>query len=119
MHELRPLPATSVIRDQRVVTETWLHLNDDAPLPERGNITVSTARLARDADALLAHDGELGLRLRGDQDPSDAAIALEHPEKFALIVIEITSFVDGRYFSLARLLRQRFGFEGYQVEAKR
>ena len=105
-------PPRQIIRDMQLVDDTWLHVADDAPLPEHGDLTVSIARLGHEQQRLLAREGKLGLRMGVDQDPADAALALLHPDKITLIVIEITKFSDGRHFSLARLLRQRLGFTG-------
>lgn len=63
----------------------------------------------KDKRAELAGRSELGLWL----EPADdlAAIAADLPQ-FEVIAIHFPKFVDGRGYSLARLLRERYGFTG-------
>ena len=57
----------ALIRDGRLVQDEWRDLDDDAPLPQPGDVIVSLARWRRDATALLDHQGRLGVRLESDQ----------------------------------------------------
>lgn len=50
-----------------------------------------------------------GLRLSGDEDLESIADELEH---FSLIIIEFPHFTDGRGFSLAAQLRERYQYRG-------
>ena len=59
--------------------------------------------------ALLARGTALGIRLRSDQSPELVAADLEH---FAVVALEFPKFRDGRAYSYARLLRERYGFKG-------
>lgn len=51
----------------------------------------------------------VGLKLANDQDVEDVAADLP---RFALIALHFPKWVDGRAYSQARLLRERFGFAG-------
>ena len=53
--------------------------------------------------------GRLGVRVDGS---ADADALVPHLGKLSLIAIEIPRFSDGRAYSLARLLRERHGYEG-------
>ncbi len=53
--------------------------------------------------------GAFGVVLQGDDEPGALAADLD---RIALIAIEFARFNDGRGYSIARLLRQRFGFRG-------
>ncbi len=55
------------------------------------------------------HTGPLGLRLPNTQDPVEIAPTLP---RLSLIVLEFPKFTDGRAYSQARLLRERYGFTG-------
>ena len=51
----------------------------------------------------------LGVRLHSDQSPELIADDLKH---FAVVALEFPKFRDGRAYSYARLLRERYGYEG-------
>ena len=104
-------PDRTILREGRVVEDAWIHLNDDDPLPSRGDVVVSLGRLARERDVLLARDGRLGARLETHERAEELAAAVEL-DALALVVIHVHKFVDGRYYSTARLLRMRHGFTG-------
>jgi uncharacterized protein (DUF934 family) len=70
---------------------------------------VSLAQWQSQRDALLKRGTPLGLRLHSDQSPE--AIA-DDVQQFALIALEFPKFRDGRAYSYARLLRERYGFKG-------
>ena len=97
-----------IIKDRQIVEDNWLHLEDDADIVA-GNITVSLARWQAEHDSLSHHDGLLGLRLTGD-DPLEEIV----PDlaQFALIVLVFPAFTDGRCYSFARLLRDRYHYQG-------
>ena len=97
-----------IIKDRNIVEDNWLHLDDEAELV-LGNITVSLARWQEQHDTLKQHQGGLGIRLTGD-DPLEEII----PDlaSFSLITLIFPAFTDGRCYSFARLLRDRYGYEG-------
>ena len=98
-----------IIKDNTLVEDHWVYLDDDAPLPDIGDIVVSLDRWQKDRAELIARRGRIGLRLRSDE--SARAIGQE-AQQFALIAIEFPKFKDGRGYSSARLLRERFGYQG-------
>ena len=51
----------------------------------------------------------LGVWLDSNQDPADLADAIN---RFALIAVNFPKFTDGRGYSIAALLRSRYGFKG-------
>lgn len=60
-------------------------------------------------DAFLAHNAPLGLALK----PGDAVETLGGDiHRFALIALDFPTFTDGRPYSVARLLRERYGYVG-------
>jgi uncharacterized protein (DUF934 family) len=64
----------------------------------------------REAKAeLLARKSPLGVRLKSDEEPESIASDVPH---FQLIAVEFPKFADGRGYTTARLLRERFGFKG-------
>jgi len=92
-----------------VVPDSWLVLDEDAPLPATGDIIVSVERWQAERGSLAARTGRLGIRLRPDQPPR---LIAEDLERFGLVALEFPAFKDGRAYSHARVLRQRYGFTG-------
>ncbi|MFV8833762.1 DUF934 domain-containing protein [Aquisalimonas sp.] len=97
-----------IIRDGAIAEDHWQHVADDAALPA-GDIIVGFARWQQERDALLRHDGRVGIRIDGDTSLLDIVDDLEH---FALIALNFPAFKDGRCYSHARVLRERFRYGG-------
>jgi uncharacterized protein (DUF934 family) len=98
----------AVIKDGKIVGNDWRHVADDEALPE-GNATVSLKRWQAEKDSLTGRNAPLGLRLTAADAPEAIAEVLRH---FSVIVFDMAHFTDGRVFSQARLLRERFGYSG-------
>ena len=99
-----------LVKNRQVVADTWHHLEDADPLPANGAITVSWARWTTERDMIGARaPAELGVRI-----PNTLATAEIGAEagKFGLITVNFPSFGDGRAFSQARVLRDRYHFKG-------
>ncbi len=99
-----------IIRDRAVVEDTWLHLDDEQPVPERGDVTVSWQRWQKEAELLRNRDGgRIGVRINGD-------VPVDHLSdelcRLPLLVLEFPAFKDGRCYSHARLLRCRHRYSG-------
>ena len=61
-------------------------------------------------DARLGdHNAPLGLRLASHQSP---ALVVADLARFSLVALDFPRFVDGRAYSYARLLQERFAFKG-------
>jgi uncharacterized protein (DUF934 family) len=98
-----------IIKDGCLVENGWVHLDDDAALPETGPVTVSASRWLKERDALRQRRGELGLRMGGGDDLDTLAPDLPC---FALITVEFPRLADGRGFSIARMLREEYRYGG-------
>lgn len=98
-----------LVRNGKVAEDRWTTLADDAPAPDKGDVVVTYERLLREADALKARKGRLGVRVGSSED----VLALEPLlPALSLVALEFPKFGDGRAFSSARLLRERLGFNG-------
>jgi uncharacterized protein (DUF934 family) len=82
-------------------------VGDEDPIPA-GGIIVSLKRFMAEGEALFA-GREVGVLLQPDEKVEDLAYDLP---RFAVVALAFPKFVDGRAFSSARLLRQRYGFKG-------
>ncbi|MGF1592185.1 MAG: DUF934 domain-containing protein [Kiloniellaceae bacterium] len=98
-----------LLRDGKVVEDPWTALPDDGePAPE-GNIILTLEQWQAGRERLHGHNGRLGLRLRSYQSPAQVADDLHN---FDLVALEFPRFGDGRAYSYARLLRERYAFKG-------
>ncbi len=94
----------------RVADDPWVVLKDEDEAPAGVDIVVSLSRLAAEGEALRArNDGRLGVIIEGGEAVEAIGEALDG---LALVIVQFASFRDGRGFSTARLLRQRYSFGG-------
>ena len=98
-----------LLKHGRPVADAWVRVADDEALPDGASAIVSLERWRRDREALGGHGVPLGIRLASDQSP---ALIADDLARFALVVLDFPVFRDGRPFSYARLLRERYGFAG-------
>jgi uncharacterized protein (DUF934 family) len=98
-----------LIKDGRVAEDPWLRLADEDEVEAGWPVIVSLERWQADRETLKGRNAPLGLWLTSDQSPAQVAEDLQH---FALIALEFPKFNDGRAFSCARLLRERYGYRG-------
>lgn len=99
----------ALIKDGTFVDDVWVAVGDDDPVPDDKPAIVSLERWQRDRDRLTGRKAPLGVRLRSDQPPALIAGDLAH---FGVVALEFPRFGDGRAYSYARLLRQRYGYGG-------
>ncbi len=100
-----------IIKDGQIVEDQWVHVAGDAgeeALPE-GDIIVPLETWVARRDELLQRNTRLGVRLEPGQEPK---LIAEDLDKFTLVALSFPVFKDGRAFSYARLLRDRYGYEG-------
>ena len=101
-----------IIKHDRVIDETWHLLDKDATLeglPNSDDLIVPLALWREHAHALKARDGGLGVWLDSDEAVEDIADDLQH---FQVVALNFPVFTDGRHYSSARLLRERYGYQG-------
>ena len=97
------------IRDGKRATRDWTVLADDAPLPSSGKVLVSLARWRKDAAALATGGLSIGVVIPNTEDVTAAWPEIKDRPVLAL---HWPAVGDGRAYSQARLLRERFGFKG-------
>ncbi len=100
-----------IILDKKITDDTWMHAAEDASLPPTGNLIVALPYWLKERTALATRAGKTGVWLQGADDPTQIDLVRELV-KLPLIAIEFAQFVDGRGFSIGRLLRERYGFKG-------
>jgi len=100
-----------LIRDNgHVEDDRWVRLDGDAALPEDGTpVIVGLARWKAEREALLRRNAPLGVALEAGEDVEEVAGDLD---RLALVALVFPKFADGRAYSSARILRERYGFAG-------
>ena len=91
------------------VDDNWLVVEDEARLPEADKAIVSLRRWRDERATLVERNAPLGLLIPPGSDWSDVVADLP---RFQLIAVTIPKFADGRASSIARLLRDRDGYDG-------
>jgi uncharacterized protein (DUF934 family) len=92
-----------------LVEDAFTTLADEATAPNAGGIIVSLSRFQADGEALLAAGLKVGVRLEVTERVEDLAYDLAC---LALVAPVFPKFRDGRAYSAASLLRERFSFTG-------
>lgn len=98
-----------LLKSGQIVADTWLNIVDDQDVPTNGDVVVSLERWLSESDDLRSRDGKIGLRLKNDQSPAQVVDDLD---AFDIFVLDFPKYTDGRAYSSARLLRDRYGFPG-------
>ena len=96
------------IKGREVVEDGWVLLPAGATVPDAGDVIVSLAQWNAHHAGFEGRAGRVGLLLKSDQEPEEIRALAQLP----LIAIEFPRFTDGRGYTSARLLRQRFHFAG-------
>lgn len=97
-----------LIKEGVLAEDSWQSLADEDELVE-GPIVVSLERWESERESLLARNTPIGVRLKSDQTP---ALVADDLDRFSVVALEFPKFNDGRAYSYARLLRDRYGFKG-------
>jgi uncharacterized protein (DUF934 family) len=102
-----------IIRQRQVVADSWQLLKPATAggiaIPATGGVIVPFSLWREQSEILLKRSGRLGVWLEGHDDPALIAADLRHLE---LIAVNFAQFTDGRGYSIARLLRERYGWRG-------
>lgn len=104
----------TIIKDRNVVADHWQRHdpNADGSVPAAlpaGDVIVPLAWWQKERTALLARPGRVGVWLESSEDPAAIAGDLEH---FGVVAVNFPKSIDGRGYTIARLLRERCGWRG-------
>ena len=99
----------ALVKNGELFTSSFVDASAGEVIPPTGPVIVSLDQWKAQRDELLKRGAPLGIRLHSDQAPELIAGDLPH---FAVVALEFPKFRDGRAYSYARLLRERYGFKG-------
>lgn len=101
-----------LIKDGVIIDNEWslvtLPEDGSAPVLPQGKIILPYSLWEQNKDAYLSQ-GNVGVWLNSDE---SAELIGDYANDIPLIGLFFPGFMDGRAFSTARLLRERYGFKG-------
>jgi uncharacterized protein (DUF934 family) len=98
-----------LVKSGRIATDIFVHVADDAELPGDGAVLISAARFLENPEAISRRLGKTGVVWPNNRDVDDLVPYLD---RLAMVALVFPTFRDGRAYSQARLLRERYGFKG-------
>src|SRR6202050_5594676 len=98
-----------LVKQGHIVEDVFVRVSDDAPIPEGVPVVVTAERFLANTAALAAREAPIGVLW-----PNNRKVAELEPwlGRLALVALIFPKFRDGRAYSQARLLRERYGFRG-------
>ncbi|MBL1141426.1 MAG: DUF934 domain-containing protein [Proteobacteria bacterium] len=100
-----------VIKNKEVINDDWQlirEIENDAPVPE-GKLIVPLAYWQANRDELLNKKSEHAVWIDGDIETEALVDDLEY---FSIIALDFPAFKDGRSYSHASLLKNRYNYTG-------
>ena len=107
-HASAPDPTGPIWQDDGFRQDIWVKADAASGLPD-GPVILPKKRWLAERDHLAARNSPLGLLIAADETVDDIADDLA---RFTLIALDFPKFSDGRAFSTARLLREKYGYSG-------
>ena len=99
----------TLIKDRQEIADPFIRVADDAEIPASGPLLVTLAVWQDHWEQLVRRKDPIGVQLASDEHPD---IIADDVDQLALIALEFPTFRDGRAYSYARLIRDRYGFTG-------
>ncbi len=98
-----------LIKNRKLAADDWKLIQEGEAFPASGDVIVPLSLWLAKREILLARVGRTGVCLKPEDEP--AALATDFAV-LPLIAVLFPAFTDGRGYSTARLLRERYGYTG-------
>lgn len=98
-----------LVKGGSIIDDPFVAIADDAPVPATGAVLVSAARFLKEADVLLARPNKPGVLWPNSREIEELVPYLD---RLAAIALVFPTFRDGRAYTQARLLRERYHYRG-------
>jgi uncharacterized protein (DUF934 family) len=98
-----------LVKHAKITGDAFVHVADDAEVPTDGAVLISAARFLAYPDALSRRLGKTGVIWPNNRDVDDLVPYLD---RLAMVALVFPTFRDGRAYSQARLLRERYNYRG-------
>jgi len=98
-----------LLKEGQVIDNSWTTVLEDAGDLPSGDILLPLQRWLQQDSNLSQHQGSVGVWIDGNEEIESVA---EQLVSAPVVAIRFPKFVDGRGFSVARLLRERYQYQG-------
>jgi uncharacterized protein (DUF934 family) len=98
-----------LVKHGKIATDSFVHVADDADIPAEGAVLIPAVRFLADAETLSQRASPTGVFWPNNRDLDELVPYLD---KLAVVALVFPTFRDGRAYSQARLLRERYIFHG-------
>jgi len=98
-----------LVKHGRIVEDPFIRVVDDAAIPDAAPVLLPAPRYLGEADELARRGAPVGVIWPNNRNVAELA---PHLERLALVALVFPAFKDGRAFSQARLIRERYGYAG-------
>ncbi len=98
-----------LVKGGKITDDAFVHVADGAELPGDGAILIPAARFLENPESVLQRKGKTGVVWPNNRDVDDL---VRYLDRLAAVALVFPSFRDGRAYSQARLLRERFQYRG-------
>ena len=97
-----------LVKNASIVADDFIHITDEV-IADDAHVLIPAERFLTEAEALLARKGRTGVIWPNNRDLDELVPWLD---RIAVVGLVFPTFRDGRAYSQARLLRERFAFRG-------
>ena len=98
-----------IVDRQLVADNPWRHIAAEEDIPESGSISVDLTRWLAEKGQLIERQAPVGVRLAASEDP---AVLQDDLIDIPMIVLDMQNYVDGRSYTHAYWLRERYAYSG-------
>jgi uncharacterized protein (DUF934 family) len=98
-----------LVKRGEIVTDRYIAVLDDAPIADEVAVLVPAARFLADTVDFAARNAPTGVIWPNNRPVSEL---VPHLDRLALVALVFPNYRDGRAYSQARALRERYGFRG-------
>lgn len=98
-----------LLKEGQLAEDKWVRVADDADIADETAVVVSLERWLSEAAVLRKRNAPVAVALSNDQSPSAIQSDLDSIDA---VFLTFPAYTDGRAYSQARLLRQRYGYKG-------
>jgi uncharacterized protein (DUF934 family) len=98
-----------LVKGGKITEDPFVHVADGAEPPAEGSVLVPAARFLENPEVLFARSGRVGAIWPNNRDIDDL---VPHLDRLGAVALVFPTFRDGRAYSQARLLRERYLYRG-------
>ncbi|MAI80947.1 MAG: oxidoreductase [Deltaproteobacteria bacterium] len=109
MARLRKDFTVPLLKNGKITEDAFTRVTGETDFPSTGALIVDLTSWQEHRSELLGRADPIGIELAAGESPSEIADDLGN---LSLVALDFPAFSDGRAFSSARLLRERYHFKG-------